>query len=91
MARYMHYNIEKAQPMKKINSALILMFLNVMAIAQEKTGADVNVDINKDNDGSSFPWLYIIGALVVIILIFALLSGGRGGDRVIERKTIVKE
>ncbi len=75
--------------MKKLSSAVALAFLNAMAFAQEKTGTDINVDINKDS-GGSFPWLYLVGALVLIIIVFALV-GGRGSDRVIERKTIVKE
>lgn len=76
--------------MKKINLILTLAFINAMAFAQEKVGADINVDVN-DGGGSSFPWMYIIGALVLIIVLFALLGGSRGTDRVIERKTIVKD
>jgi hypothetical protein len=78
--------------MKKMNMALTLAFLNVMAFAQEKVGADINVDVNKGGDGGgSFPWMWIVGALVLIVLLFALLGGSGGRDRVIERKTIVKE
>lgn len=77
--------------MKKINSALILAFINVMAYAQEKgvETTDINVDVNKS--GGGFPWMWIVGALVLIILLFALLGGSGGSERVIERKTIVKE
>jgi hypothetical protein len=78
--------------MKKINLALALAFLNVMAFAQEKVGTDINVDINKEGaSGGSFPWMWIVGVAVFIILIFALFSGRGGSDRVIERKTIIKE
>jgi len=79
--------------MKKINSALILAFINVMAYAQEKgvETTDINVDVNKGGGGGSFPWMWIVGALVLIILLFALLGGSGGTDRVIERKTIVKD
>jgi uncharacterized membrane protein len=77
--------------MKKLSSALALAFLNAMAFAQEKIGTDINVDINKDSGSGSFPWLYLVGALVLIIIIFALVGGRGGSDRVIERKTIVRD
>ena len=64
-----------------------------MAYAQEKgvETTDINVDVNKGGGGGSFPWMWIVGALVLIILLFALLGGSGGTDRVIERKTIVKD
>ncbi len=79
--------------MKKISLALTLAFLNVMAFAQEQAAkADINVDVNKGGDaGGSFPWMWIIGAIVLIVLVFALIGGSGGSDRVVERKTIVKE
>ncbi|WP_207428991.1 hypothetical protein [Pedobacter sp. SYSU D00535] len=78
--------------MKKINTAIALAFLNVMAFAQEKVNADVNLDINKGAEsGGSFPWIWLVGALVLIILLFALLGGRRGNDRVIERDTIIRK
>lgn len=80
--------------MKKINSALLLAFVNVMAFAQENGAGttDINVDINKGGDaGSSFPWMWIVGGIVLIVVLFALLGGTGGRDRIIERKTIVKD
>ncbi|WP_256012197.1 hypothetical protein [Desertivirga xinjiangensis] len=77
--------------MKKLNMALMLAFINVMAFAQEKA-VDANVDLNV-NDGSgggSFPWMYLIGAVLLIVLLFALL-GGRGRDRIVEKRTVVKD
>lgn len=78
--------------MKKINLALTMLFLNVMAFAQEKVGADINVDVNKGAEATGgMPWMWIVGALVLIVLLFALLGGRGGSDRIVERKTIVKE
>ncbi|WP_207423702.1 hypothetical protein [Desertivirga brevis] len=80
--------------MKKLNSILLLAFVNVMAFAQEKGAGttDINVDINGGGEtASSFPWLWIVGGIVLIVLLFALLGGSGGRDRIIERKTIVKE
>ncbi len=66
-------------------------FINMMAIAQS-SGADVNIDITKSgSDGGGFPWLWVIGAIVLIILLVALLGGRGGTDRVVEKKTIIKE
>lgn len=60
-------------------------------MAQGSGKTDVNVDINKGASGGGFPWLWVIGAVVFIVLLVALLGGSRGSDRIIERKTVVKE
>lgn len=77
--------------MKRIYFLLSAVLSTALAFAQDK-GTDINVDITKSNGTSNFPWLWvIIGAVVLIILVLAL-SGSRGGtDRVIEKKTIIKE
>ena len=69
----------------------MLAFMNVMAFAQEKAvDANVDLNVNDGSGGSSFPWMYLIGAVLLIVVLFALL-GGRGRDRVVERKTIVRD
>lgn len=76
--------------MKRIYFLVLSAFLSVVAFAQSKT--DINVDLNKGSSGGGFPWLWVVGAIVFIILLVALLGGSRSGsDRIIERKTIVKE
>ena len=78
--------------MKKMNMAIALAFLNVMAFAQEKVDANINLDVDKgDEAAGGFPWMWIVGALVLIILLFALLGGRGGSDRVIERNTVVRK
>jgi hypothetical protein len=64
-----------------------------MAMAQGGSGADVNVDITKTGStgGGGFPWLWVVGAIVFIVLLIALLGGRGGTDRVVEKKTIIKE
>ncbi|WP_207531930.1 hypothetical protein [Desertivirga arenae] len=77
--------------MKKLNMALTLAFINVMAFAQEKAvDANVDLNVNDGSGGSSFPWMYLIGAILLIVLLFALL-GGRGTDRTVERRTVIKD
>ena len=76
--------------MKRIYFIIMFAFASVMAIAQSGSGADVNIDITKSGGSSSFPWLWIVGAIVFIVLLVALL--GRGGrDRVVEKKTVIRE
>ena len=76
--------------MKRIYFLVLSAFVSAMALAQE--GGTTNVDVNLKGDGAAgFPWLWVIGGLVFVILLVALLSGGRGTDRVIHKKTIVKE
>lgn len=78
--------------MKKAYLALVAFCFSVMAMAQEGA-ADINVDVEKSGGAGSFPWLWVVGGIVFIILLIALLGGGsrRGTDRVVERKTIIKE
>ena len=77
--------------MKRIYFLILSAFVSVMALAQE--GGTTNVDVNLKTDGGAagFPWLWIVGGVVFVLLLVALLSGGRGSDRIIEKKTIVKE
>ena len=77
--------------MKRIYFLILSAFVSVMALAQE--GGTTNVDVNLKTDGGAagFPWLWVVGGVVFVLLLVALLSGGRGSDRIIEKKTIVKE
>ena len=78
--------------MKRIYFLLLFALYSVMAIAQEGSGgADLNVNVTKTTEGgSSIPWLWIIGGIVVLVLLVALLRGG-GTDRVVEKRTVVKD
>lgn len=83
--------VRKIPFMKRIYFLLVLAFSSFMTMAQNGGGADINVDINKSGDSAGgFPWLWVIGAIVFIVLLVALLSG-RGTDRVIEKKTVIRD
>jgi len=76
--------------MKRIYFLILSAFASFMAMAQE--ASTTNVDVNLKGDGAaSFPWLWVIGGIVFVLLLVALLSGGRGTDRVVHKKTIIKE
>ena len=77
--------------MKRFYFLLICAFVSAMAMAQSG-GTDVNVDINPSGGNSGgFPWLWIIGAIVFIVLLVALLGGRGRTDRIIEKKTVIRD
>lgn len=77
--------------MKRIYFLIMSAFFSVMALAQDGVST-TNVDVNlKGDNGAGFPWLWVVGGVVFVLLLVALLSGGRGTDRVVHKKTIVKE
>ncbi len=80
--------------MKRIYFLIMTAFLSVLAMAQEGSGgADLNVNITKsgDNAAAGFPWLWVVGGIVFIILLIALLGGRGGTDRVVEKKTVIRD
>ena len=76
--------------MKRIYFLLLSAFISALTIAQETTTTKVDVNLNKDG-ASAFPWIWVIGGVVFVLLLVALLSGRGGTDRVIEKKTIIKD
>ena len=79
--------------MKRIYFLIMTAFLSVMTMAQEGGGADLDVNITKttDNASAGFPWLWVVGGIVLLVLLIALLGGRGGTDRIVEKKTIVRE
>ena len=56
---------------------MALMLSSVLTFAQEK---DINVDINVDKGGDLWykqPWVWVVGGLVFILLLVAILRGGK--------------
>lgn len=58
-------------------------------MAQEGGGAGLDVNITKTTDsaGGGFPWLWVMGGIVLLVLI-AWLDGRGGIDRVIEKRQL---
>ncbi|MGX1642015.1 MULTISPECIES: hypothetical protein [Sphingobacterium] len=64
--------IIKFRPM----AVLMLLFVSLQTWAQDK-GLDINVDIDKGDEGMfSKPWVWVVGGAVFILLLVALLRGG---------------
>jgi hypothetical protein len=65
--------------MKSIQQSLLaIAFVLAAQIAQAQ--ADIKVDINKGGDGGGWytnPIIWIVGAAIFILLLVALLRGGR--------------
>jgi len=60
-------------------SLLLIMFVftSVQTFAQYK-GLDIDVDINKnDDDLFAKPWVWIVGAAVFVLILVAILRGGK--------------
>ena len=83
--------------MKKAYFSLLTMLLAFVAFAQEST--DVKVDINGGGNSANWytsPWVWIAGAAIFILLLVALLSGGRSrtnssGEKVTVTKTVRRD
>jgi len=60
------------------SGSLLLMstMLSVLAFAQDK-GVDVDINIKKESDWYQQPWVWIIGGAIFILLLVALLRGGK--------------
>lgn len=69
--------------MKKACLSFLLIIVNMMIFAQEKTSkVDINVNRNvSTGNWYAAPWVWVVGAAVFIILLLALTSGSRRRTR----------
>jgi hypothetical protein len=63
----------------RIWMVVAVLLMNVVAFAQDK-GIDVNVNMNKGDSWYNNPWVWIVGAAVFILLLVAIVRGGRASD-----------
>ncbi len=60
--------------------SLVAVFFSALAYAQEETKKlDVDIDVNKGDDGGNFfmqPWVWVVGGAIFILLLVALMRGG---------------
>lgn len=62
---------------KKTVSLVLASFFSVLAFAQEKK---IEVDINTKSESDGWwmqPWVWVVGGAIFILLLVALLRGGR--------------
>ena len=62
---------------KSMSFLLMTTLFSVLSFAQEK-GVDVDINVNKKSSGwYEQPWVWIVGGAVFILLLVALLKGGK--------------
>lgn len=59
----------------RISLLLFAAVTSVMAFAQDK-GVDIDVNVKKEGNWYSQPWVWVVGGAVFILLLVALLRGG---------------
>ncbi len=60
----------------KLVLSFTMLLISVVTFAQDKV-VDVNISSNKDNGFFSTPWVWVVGGAVFILLLVALLRGGK--------------
>jgi hypothetical protein len=70
---------ELIKAINRIWMVVAVLLMNVVAFAQDK-GIDVNVNMNKGDSWYNNPWVWIVGAAVFILLLVAIVRGGRTSD-----------
>lgn len=66
-----------SKPFNRIMLVIMSLFVSVITFAQDKK---VDVNISTDGGGNGFfasPWVWVVGGAVFILLLVALLRGGR--------------
>ncbi|HEX8313546.1 MAG TPA: hypothetical protein VF609_01055 [Flavisolibacter sp.] len=69
--------------MKRIYFLLMLSLYSTFLLAQEGETKKINVDINTGTSNDNWyasPWVWVVGAAVLILLLVALTRGNRRTD-----------
>jgi len=88
-------NVLKPLNLKMFFTLLVFNSLQIVLWAQDETGSTstkkVDVSVETTNWYTS-PWVWVVGAAIFILLLVALLGGGRSraGDTSSDRVTITK-
>ena len=88
-------SVLKSLNVKRLVTLIIFTAMQTVLWAQEAentTTSTKKVDVSVENTQTWFasPWVWVIGAAVFILLLVALLSGGRGGSASSDRVTVTK-
>jgi hypothetical protein len=78
----MYNTIKFSKPahwVNKLTMTLFTLFISVITFAQETKKVDVDIDTDAGGGGNFFasPWVWVVGIAVFILLLVALLRGGR--------------
>lgn len=72
-------NVFRAGFLDKLLLTILAVFMSALVFAQDGTKS-VDVNINSNSGGGGFfgsVWVWVVGAAVFILLLVALLRGGR--------------
>ena len=64
----------------KVVFTILSLFVSIMAMAQDTKSVDVNIGTKSGNGFMGSPWMWVVGIAVFILLLVALLRGGRKSD-----------
>ena len=88
----------KGMNLKMIFSLLVFNLVQLALMAQEETTTTTStrkVDVEVTNENwYAAPWVWIVGAAIFILLLVALIGGGRNrgtGDRVTYSRTVERD
>lgn len=80
VACFLNMSYEK-EVMKKAYLSVLAALVSAITFAQEKSAElDVNINTDEGNSWYASPLVWVIGAAVFILLLVALLRGGRRAD-----------
>ncbi len=59
-----------------LTTAISACLLSFFSFAQDK-GIDIDVNLKKESEWYQQPWVWVLGAAIFILLLVAILKGGR--------------
>ncbi len=77
---------------QQLMAVIILNFVALAAAAQDST-IQTTTNANTSSTETTFhvqPWMWIVGAAMLLIIIIALLRG-KGSDTTVSRTTVIKD
>lgn len=92
--------ISKSINLKMFFALLVFNLMQLVVWAQEETTTTtstrkVDVEVTSNENWYAAPWVWIVGAALFILLLVALVSGGRSrsasGDRVTYTRTVERD
>jgi hypothetical protein len=90
--------LEKRAGLKMFIALIMMNLVQLVVWAQEETTTTtstrkVDIEVTNSENWYAAPWVWIVGAAIFVLLLIALLSGGRarGGDRVTTTRTVERD
>jgi hypothetical protein len=88
----------KGMNLKMLITFIVFNLFQLALIAQEETTTTsstkkVDIEVNNNENWYAAPWVWIVGAAIFILLLVALIGGGRSrsGDRVSVTRTVERD